>query len=373
MPGIYLHIPFCDTKCIYCDFYSITNHSKKSEYLSAIVKEISSRSALMKGKVFDSIFFGGGTPSLLEVPEFEMLFEALYRNYSISPDSEITIEANPGTLDELKLKTFRSLPINRISFGVQSFIDEELKFLTRIHSAKQAIASIKSAQDAGFENINLDLIFALPGQTMENWRFNLEQAVRLNTQHISAYSLIFEKGTVLYSMREKGHVSQADIELEQEMYEFTMEFLESHGYGQYEISNYAKPGFECRHNLKYWTLEEYISFGPSASSFVGDKRWTNVKNIGKYIDMIESGKEAHDFIETIDGKTSITEHIFLGLRSRGVNFDDFRLRHNVDFEKTYSSPIETLLKNGYALIDKSELKLTRKGYAVCDEIVASLF
>lgn len=373
MAGIYLHIPFCDTKCIYCDFYSITNHSKKNEFLSAIKKEIVSRSIELKYRTFDSIFFGGGTPSLLSKDDFTPIFDVLYSNYNISPDSEITIESNPGTLDKKKLDEFKTLPINRMSFGVQSFLDEELKFLTRIHSAKDAIESIQNAKQAGFENINLDLIFALPGQSMESWNYSLEKAVKLETKHISAYSLIFEKGTMLYSMRDKGEVNSADIELEQDMYEFTMDFLESAGYLQYEISNYAKPGFECRHNLKYWTLEEYISFGPSASSYIGNKRWTNVNNIGRYIEMVESGNHAADFIETIDESTSVTEHIMLGLRSRGIVFDDFYNKHNIDFEKTYSDPIQSLLEDGYAVKDNQMFKLTRKGYAVCDEIVATLF
>ncbi len=373
MPGIYLHIPFCDTKCIYCDFYSITNHSKKNEFLSAIKKEIAAQSAKLRDSSFDSVFFGGGTPSLLDKDDFTSIFDTLYNNYDISVNTEITIEANPGTLTKEKLEQFKQLPINRISFGVQSFIDEELNFLTRIHSSNEAINSIRAAQDAGFENINLDLIFALPGQTMESWKFNLERAVKLNTQHISAYSLIFEKGTALYSMMEKGSVSRADLDLEQEMYEYTMEYLTAKGYEQYEISNYAKPGKECRHNLKYWTLEEYISFGPSASSYIGDKRWTNVKNIGKYIDLIEEGKDAYDFIETIDKDTSITEHIMLGLRSRGIVFADFKDKHNIDFLNTYSSRVELLIEKGFAVKDNTKLSLTRKGYAVCDEIVASLF
>ncbi|HMT10620.1 MAG TPA: radical SAM family heme chaperone HemW [Ignavibacteria bacterium] len=373
MAGIYLHIPFCDTKCIYCDFYSITNHSKKAEFLDAIKKEIISHSADLRDRAFDSIFFGGGTPSLLEAAEFRELFDVLYSNYNISADTEITIEANPGTLNRQKLDQFRSLPINRMSFGVQSFINDELKFLTRIHTAEEAKTSIKHAKAAGFDNLNLDLIFALPGQSLESWKYNLETAMELDTKHISAYSLIFEKGTMLYSMREKKQVSQADIDLEQEMYEFTMEFLENAGYKQYEISNYAKPGFECRHNLKYWTLEEYISFGPSASSYVGNQRWTNIKNIGRYIDLVESGKQAYDFIETIDKDTWVTEHIMLGLRSRGVYFDDFKAKHGIDFESAYLIPIQTLLTNGYAVKDESKLTLTRKGYAICDELVATLF
>jgi oxygen-independent coproporphyrinogen III oxidase len=373
MPGIYLHIPFCDTKCIYCDFYSITNHSKKNEFLQAITNEITSRSKELTERSFDSIFFGGGTPSLLTKEEFEPIFKTLYDNYDISKDSEITIEANPGTLDRNKLDELKKLPINRLSFGVQSFNDDELKFLTRIHTAAEAESSIKAAVAAGFSNINLDMIFALPGQSMDSWKHNMDKAISLGTQHISAYSLIFEKGTMLYSMRDKGEVNSADLDLEQEMYEYTMEHLEANGYRQYEISNYAKPGYECRHNLKYWTLEEYIAFGPSASSYIGNQRWTNIKNIGRYIELVESGKHAYDFIETIDKDTSITEHIMLGLRSKGVSFKDFKQKHNIDFTQRYSAPIDTLIKNGYAVKDDAKLSLTRKGYAVCDEIVASLF
>ncbi len=373
MAGIYLHIPFCDTKCIYCDFYSITNHSHKNEFLSALKDEILSKSEMLKDRKFNSIFLGGGTPSLLSYAELNDLFAHLFKFYNISNDSEITIEANPGTLNNTKLKEIINLPVNRISFGVQSFIDEELKFLTRIHTANEARESIKNAMNAGFENVNLDLIFALPGQSIDNWKYNLDEALKLGTKHISTYSLIFEKGTALYTMRKKGEVNNADIELEQQMYEYTMEFLEFNGYMQYEISNYAKPGYECRHNLKYWTLEEYIALGPSASSFIGNKRWTNTKNLGKYIELAKAGKPVYDFIETIDKDTAITEHIMLGLRSKGIYFEDFKQRHCIDFKSTFKSSINTLTKNSWAILDNEKLKLTRKGYALCDEIVTTLF
>lgn len=373
MPGIYLHIPFCDTKCIYCDFYSITSHQRKAEFINSICREIESYSDNLGDMEFDSVFFGGGTPSLLNYEDFSVLFESLYKNYKISPASEITIEANPGTLNQSKLAELKKLPVNRLSFGVQSFIDTELKYLTRIHSSDEAADAVRAAQDSGFDNINIDLIFALPDQSLDNWKYNLIKAIELNTQHISAYSLIFEEGTALYSMLRSGKAKQADIELEQQMYEYTMDFLDNSGFIQYEISNYSKPGYECRHNLKYWTLEEYIAFGPSASSYIGNKRWTNVKNIGRYIELVDSGKNAYDFIETIDEGTSITEHIFLGLRSRGIDLADFRTRHNIDFKKCYAEPINILLKNGFAELDSDRFALTRKGYALCDEIAAKYF
>jgi oxygen-independent coproporphyrinogen-3 oxidase len=260
-----------------------------------------------------------------------------------------------------------------MSFGVQSFIDSDLKFLTRIHSSEQAIDAIQSAQDSGFENLNLDLIFALPKQTMENWQYNLNKAISLGTKHISAYSLIFEEGTFLNMLLHKNKVKKADIELEQQMYEYTMEFLPANRFKQYEISNYAKKGFECRHNLKYWEYDDYISFGPSASSFINNKRWTNVRDIDKYIGLISTSKNPADFTEEIDKETSVTEYIFLGLRSKGVDTKKYNKRFNENFKQKYKDTIEILTTGGFAELNNSHLKLTSKGYSLCDEIAATYF
>lgn len=373
MAGIYLHIPFCDTKCIYCDFYSITNHSRKNELIDCIINEIQTCSPKLSSKKFDTIFFGGGTPSLLSLNDFEKIFDSIFKNFNVGKNSEITIEANPGTLDEKKLKELRNLPINRISFGVQSFIDDELIFLSRIHNSEQAIGSIKSAQDAGFDNINLDLIFAIPGQTLDAWKYNLLKALNLNTRHISAYSLIFEEGTPLFSLFKQKKVLQANIELEREMYDYTMEFLPLNGFSQYEVSNYAKPGYECKHNLQYWEHKEYVGFGPSAASYIDNYRRVNVRDIGKYIDKIKSNNNAADFTEFIDNDTSIYEYIMLGLRSRGVDFVTFREKYKLDFRSKYSQTIGILINEGLAQLKQDNLRLTPKGYAVCDEILATYF
>lgn len=373
MSGIYLHIPFCNTKCIYCDFYSITDHSRKNELINCLIKEIEEKSLLLKDKQFDTIFFGGGTPSLLAYDDFSYLFNSLYSNLSISDNSEITIEANPGTMNKKKLNEFKKLPINRLSFGVQSFIDSELKFLTRIHSAEQAISSIKSAQDAGFNNINLDLIFALPYQNIESWQYSLDKAIDLKTKHISAYSLIYEEGTVLYDLHKKKKVNKANEEKERELFDFTMEYLKVNGFCQYEVSNYAREGFECRHNLKYWNRNEYIGFGPSAASFINNRRWVNTRNIDEYIKRVSSGDVSYDLFETIDEQTSIYEYIFLGLRSKGINLKEFLNQYNFDFEKKYSGACSLLLKNSLAEKTDSTFKLTPKGYALCDEILAAYF
>jgi len=341
--------------------------------IDCLIKEIESKAIELKDKKFDTIFFGGGTPSLLLPSDLNKLFNVLYSNLNISSDSEISIEANPGTMNRKKLESFKELPINRISFGVQSFNNADLKFLTRIHSGRQAIDSIKEAQDAGFNNINLDLIFALPGQSLKGWEKNLETAVKLNTQHVSAYSLIFEEGTPLIKLYKLGKVRPADEEKERKMYDFTMAFFEEYGFNHYEISNYAKPGYECRHNLKYWMHKEYISFGPSAASYINDYRWVNVRDVNEYIKRIKSGTMAYDFIEYIDYDKSIDEYIMLGLRSTGIDINILRERYKIDFFSKYKSAAELLIKNNLAELKADTFYLTSKGYAVCDEILATYF
>jgi oxygen-independent coproporphyrinogen-3 oxidase len=374
MAGIYIHIPFCNTKCIYCDFYSITDHSKKNEIIDSIIKEISFRSSQLKDKKFETIFFGGGTPSLLSVSDFKKMFEALYANLNISHNPEITIEANPGTMNRKKLKDFKqNLPINRISFGVQSFNDDDLKYLSRIHTSAKAEESIKTAQDVGYDNINLDLIFAIPGQTKEKWIYNLQKAVDLNTKHISAYSLIFEEGTPLFNMYMKKKAIPQTGDAERKLYDLTMSFLKDAGYNQYEISNYAKEGFECRHNLKYWSHDEYISFGPSAASYINRYRWVNVKDIDKYIGQINSGTAAYDFMEFIDEQKSLDEYIMLGLRSKGINLLTLKQKYNTDFHAKYNVTCGILIKNKLARLKNNIFSLTPRGYAICDEILASYF
>jgi oxygen-independent coproporphyrinogen-3 oxidase len=227
--------------------------------------------------------------------------------------------------------------------------------------------------DVGFDNINIDLISSLPGQTIDTWQKNLETAVNLNTTHISAYTLIFEENTLLFNMRKLGKVKNIDIELERQMYDLTWQHFTANGFEHYEISNFAKPGYECRHNLKYWQLEEYISFGPSASSFVNGKRWTNVRNLLAYLRSIESGKSAVEFEEKIEGEKAVTEHIFLGLRSRGIDINRFNETFNCDFREKYLTSITMLVNNGFAEVDNNLFRLTPKGYAMCDEIVTSYF
>ncbi|MEN3037688.1 MAG: radical SAM family heme chaperone HemW [Candidatus Kryptonium sp.] len=376
MSGIYIHIPFCERKCIYCDFYSVENLEQINMFLNSVLNEIEifkSEADFLNEVCFETIYFGGGTPSLLEVYQIEKILNAFYKSFKIADKVEITVEANPGTVDKNKLSGFRSIGINRLSFGVQSFFNDDLEFLGRIHTSKDAIESIISAFDSGFENVNVDLIFGLPQQSKEKWIKNLLKAVELNVPHISAYNLIVEKGTPLNEMVRRGKVKLLSGDEEAELYEITMETLEGFNYIHYEVSNYARWGFECRHNLKYWEYENYIGFGPSAHSFWENKRWWNVANLKKYISAIENGKLPIANFEILSEEKMIEEFIYLGLRSTGVDLKKFKEKFGFDFiDDEINENLNELKKLGYVDIDEFKVRLTRKGFLVCDEITVNL-
>jgi oxygen-independent coproporphyrinogen III oxidase len=293
MSGIYIHIPFCERKCIYCDFYSVENLNLIDRFTESLLKEIeifSIEADFFNDSIFDTIYFGGGTPSLLEPAQIEKILNKLSQSFKISSNPEITLETNPGTVDKRRLLEFKNLGVNRISFGVQSFFDDDLKFLGRIHTGEDAFRCINDSFEVGFENVSIDLIFGLPGQTVEKWLENLKFAVSLNVPHISAYNLIVERGTPLHELVSLGKVEIPEDEIQAQLYERTIDFLENAGYVHYEVSNYAFEGFECRHNLKYWQYENYIGFGPSAHSFWINKRWWNFANLNKYINALDLGK-----------------------------------------------------------------------------------
>ncbi|MDP2363820.1 MAG: radical SAM family heme chaperone HemW, partial [Ignavibacteria bacterium] len=274
--ALYIHIPFCDHKCIYCDFYSIITSDNVEAFLISLKKEIKYFSHLYsKDRTFSSIFFGGGTPSLM-VPDYlkEILYH-LKKYFNVDDNAEITMETNPGTVDKAKLKMFKETGINRISIGIQSFDEVELKFLTRIHNKQTAIQTVYDASDIGFENISVDLIFNLQNQTKAKWIKNLETAIQLPINHISTYSLILERGTILNKMvldkKVKMQSAEGGDDYDADLYETSIDFLLSKGFYQYEVSNFTKPGFECSHNNAYWRYRDYLSFGTSAHSFVDGK------------------------------------------------------------------------------------------------------
>lgn len=386
MPGLYLHIPFCEHKCVYCDFYSIApqdsplKHERLvGRFLRALEKEIDhvSRDNRFQQE-YDTIFFGGGTPSLLEPSKIEAILNRLAARFAIRPDAEITLETNPGTVDLEKLRAFRAAGVNRISMGIQSFHDDDLRFLSRIHSAETAKECVRNAFDAGFDNVSFDLIFALPSQTLERWRSNLHQAMELAPTHISCYSLIVEPHTPLYRMVQAKQVTPVDVETDAAMYELTIAYLASQGYEQYEVSNFARPGYKSRHNSAYWTHDNYLGFGPSAHSFwkseVGSgssKRWWNLANVVGYAERLESAKLPIAGEEELTTAQLLEEEIFLGLRSEGIDVAGFRKRYDTDFLTKFEANVEEILHSKLATFDGHRLRLTAKGYAVCDEICCS--
>jgi len=379
MSSIYLHIPFCEKKCLYCDFYSIESQSGLDDFIAALVREIHAYSSYGRKEEFQTLFFGGGTPSLLHPDQLGQILAALHGVFRMTPDAEITLEANPGTIDRRRLEAYRALGINRLSVGIQSFDDNELEFLSRIHTRDQALAAIDDARDVGFTNISIDLIYSLPGQTLLQWEQNLRTAVGLAPHHISAYSLIVEDRTPLARMVETGRVTPVSTDTDAAMYEFTMSFLGANGYEQYEVSNYAREGFRCRHNMAYWSHLNYLGFGPSAHSFwrkpawTEARRWWNIANIGTYNDRLLQGRLPVASEERVGVHDLINERIFLGLRSDGLDLAKVEKDFRFAFHDRQRMLIRELAERRLAVLDDGTLRLTPSGYLLCDEIAERLF
>ena len=371
--GIYIHIPFCDHKCIYCDFYSIITTDKVRDYIDAMFLEFDTYSEQFgRSHKFSSVFFGGGTPSFLAPELIAEIIRALYSRFSFTDDAEITMETNPGTVDEEKLKQFKAAGINRISVGIQSFDDNDLNFLTRIHDSQTAIATVHSLVAAGFENISIDLIFNLPGQTKEAWTKNLEQASKLPIKHISAYSLILERGTILNKMVLDKKVVISDEDYDAELYEITMEHLINQGMRQYEVSNFCIPGYECRHNNHYWQYRDYLSFGTSSHSFMNGKRWWNISALTFYLLSMQQHGHARAGEEMLTPEQMHDEYVMLAFRSSGLNRNEYSSLFGRQWLDGKHSDFEKLILEGFALEENGVIRLLPKGYAVCDEIVKNL-
>jgi oxygen-independent coproporphyrinogen-3 oxidase len=373
MPSLYVHVPFCETKCVYCDFYSVETRELEASFLTRCADEIETRSRELQSEVeFDTIFFGGGTPSLLEPDQMHALLAPLRAGFRIAHDAEVTMECNPGTVTRAKLEGYRALGVNRLSFGVQSFHDDDLRFLSRIHTAREAEEGIALAHEAGFDNVNLDLMFSLPGQTPERWLHNLERARALGTTHLSCYSLTVEKGTPLSGMVDRGEVRTASEDSDASLYEMTMDTLAGWGFAQYEVSNFALDGFTCRHNLTYWRHEDYLGFGPSAHSTWKRRRSWNVSSIRAYTEHIAAGRSAASGGEDLSDEMLRTEHIPLRLRSEGIRLDVFQQMFGSDFLEDNRNALRRFEAAELLRIGDDAVTLTRKGYLVCDEICALL-
>lgn len=370
--GLYIHIPFCDHKCVYCDFYSITKFDEMDRYAAALEIEMKHYAALFSSShYFTSVFFGGGTPSLMPPRLIEGIINSLHKFFNISADAEITLETNPGTVNFETLKSFKSSGINRISIGIQSFDDEDLKFLTRVHNSKEAITTVRQAAEI-FTNINIDLIFNLPNQTKEKWLLNLEQAINLPVSHISAYSLILERGTILNKLVKEKKVTISDEDYDAQLYGLTIDFLTSRGFNHYEVSNFTKVGHECRHNNHYWRYNNYLGFGTSAHSFMNNERWNNFRSLRLYMESVAEDSTAVASRESISAESSHDEYVMLALRSKGLDLNEYETMFANKIIINSAKLIEDLIAKKYLYKEKGLLKLTGKGYCICDEILVKI-
>lgn len=370
--GIYIHIPFCKAKCIYCDFYSVAGQDERTEqFINSLISEIERCPIDTTNWTFDTIFIGGGTPSLLNANHIEKIISTLHNKYDLSNVMEFTIEANPGEAPKEKLKDFYSLGIDRISIGVQSFKPKLLQFLSRIHSVEDVFKTFQSARDAGVKNINCDLIYNIPNQSIKDWEEDLETLLKLNPEHISAYSLTVEHDTKLFELVNINSVKMPDDELHQDFNSITLDILSKNHYAQYEISNYSKPNRECFHNLHYWDNDFYLGFGPSAHGYDGKKRWNNFSNLDRYISQLEKHKSPIEYSDEITEVERTNETIGFGLRmTKGFEIS----RIPASFSKQFKNQLKQakIKFPGMIVEENNQIKLNQKGMNFADGIAVDL-
>ncbi|MDR5657967.1 radical SAM family heme chaperone HemW [Serpentinicella sp. ANB-PHB4] len=373
--GLYVHIPFCEKKCYYCDFNSLIAHDKDiNKYITALTKEM----ALMKEQYqnkykMETIFIGGGTPSLLTNENIEIVINNIHKYFTVSSDAEISIEVNPGTVTKEKLMQYLKLGINRLSFGLQSTNSKRLKEIGRIHTFEQYYNNVHNAKLVGFKNINTDLIFALPNQTIEEWTLGLKRIVDLGIPHISAYSLIIEEGTPFYMWREDGKLYQPDEDVELNMYREAIALLKDKGYIHYEISNFALPDLACRHNINYWRNGQYLGLGVSAHSHINNQRFSNKNNIEEYIHDIDYGIAPLESCEKITVNDQISETMFLGLRLlSGIQISEFKNRFGKSPFEIYEDKLTILQNRGLVNISEDKICLTHDGVYLSNVVFREL-
>lgn len=375
--GLYIHIPFCKRKCNYCDFYSCTETKYIGEYINALCTHIEREAPLYKNYEIDTIFFGGGTPSLIEPNDFKNLMSTIKGNFNIISSCEVTLEANPGTLTCDKLLCYKENGINRLSIGLQSTYDSELKMLGRIHTYSEFIENFNLARECGFDNISVDIMYSLPNQKREELLTTLDKVCALNPEHISSYCLKIEEKTPFGKIKDKLILPCEDEEYE--MYISMCELLEKNGYSQYEISNFSKKGFESKHNLKYWLSEEYIGFGPSAHSFFDGERYYYNDDLDLYINQTKNGevpkKETEKNEQIVHSSAQISkedEYVMLKMRlSQGVDSKEFYDYFGKDFLKFYPE-IEKYLKSGHIVFENGRYYFTHEGFFVSNYILTDI-
>lgn len=371
---LYIHIPFCVKKCAYCDFLSgPADHERKRKYLDALLEEVQGYKKIqpISDYIVTSIFFGGGTPSIFPGEWICEIMDAVKQTFSLTSDAEITIEANPGTVDEEKLHLYKKAGINRISFGCQSADNEELKMLGRIHTWETFLDSYAMARTCGFDNINVDLMSGLPGQTVSSWEQTLEKVIRLEPEHISAYSLIVEEGTPFYEMADKLNLPDEDAE--RTMYERTGEILKKHGYEQYEISNYARAGYACQHNIGYWTGRAYLGLGLGSSSLFEEKRFSNTGDMEEYLEESGQIEELRRDVMILTKENQMEEFMILGLRmNQGVSEVEFEKQFKTSIDTVYGEILNKYEQSGHLQRKQGQISFTRKGISVSNPILAEM-
>ncbi len=372
MAGIYVHIPFCKQACHYCDFHFSTNLSRKTELFQSLVAEVRLQCHYLSEPV-KTIYLGGGTPSLADHTELTHVLDTIRSEFEVTPDAEVTLEANPDDMSAQRLAEFRAAGINRLSIGVQSFDDRVLTFLNRAHNSNSALECIPLARAAGFQNISIDLIYAIPTQTKEQWITNVKTAIQLQPEHISAYSLTIEEKTVFGNWSAKGKLTPVDEEMSATQFDELITLLEEARYEQYEISNFARPGFHSRHNSSYWQQEKYLGIGPGAHSYNGHSRQFNVANNHLYIAAITEGK-VPSTIEHLSARDRVNDYLLTTLRtSWGSDLE--KLKHQTQYDLLHEKGeyVASLVHNGLATLSDNHLRLTRRGRFLADKISSDLF
>jgi len=369
MAGIYIHIPFCSQRCSYCDFYTRVAPRQIDDTVNAIVREMEIRADYLKGEPVQTIYFGGGTPSLLTAEQFQRIFDRLYSLFEVNSEAEITFEANPDDLKPAFFDSIKHLPFNRISIGIQSFDDVQLKKINRRHSGDEAIAAFTNARSAGFDNISIDLIYGLPLQSKQSWELQLDKALSLGAEHISIYGLTYEVGTPLHKLRELGRVSSADDSEMIEMHKLMLRKIEQAGYEAYEVSNFAKPGLRSQHNSAYWKMTPYLGLGPSAHSYDGDSRQWNVSSIKEYnLNIVEGGDFYEREVLTLLDKYN--EYIMVAFRTKeGVNRTYLAENFGDTFLDKFNGTAQKYIESKHMVINNQHVLLTLDGILISNLLI----
>lgn len=372
MAGLYIHIPFCKKKCIYCDFFSIANRSDEAEYVLALLSEFDMRISELKGADIETIYIGGGTPSVLSEANLSCLIEGLKQRLDFNKVQEFTIEVNPDDVTQEFANRIVELGINRVSMGVQSFVDSELKLINRRHDAKGAVQAVETLKAAGISNISIDLIYGLPTQTLDSWQYSVAEAIKLNVKHISAYSLSYEEGTALYVLRERGKITECDEDDCVKMYDLLVVMLREAGFLHYEISNFAQSQFYSRHNSNYWNKTPYLGLGCSAHSYDGKERSYNIADVKKYVMEISSGATVKEVDETQPWE-QYNEDIMIGLRTMwGVDLSEIDKRYGKNVADKFKKTAEKYLLAKDMKRSENNYSLTEKGVMIADLIIRDL-